>query len=147
MRDLIKNSTEMKLIASVFFAGEIITYTLMAPFFGIDNISLGLIWQMLIISIILTGLQYLIYTSNFLFKIKTCTKIFIHYVILVIMGYLWAMYFNWFDVGSIKNIGISLVIFTAWFLAFTWSISIYNKATGEQFNEKLKIYKSSKEKL
>ncbi|MEG1256578.1 hypothetical protein [Clostridium sp.] len=146
MRDLIKNTTEIKIIASVFFTGEAMMYAIMAPFLGIYSISLGLIWQMAFISVILTAIQYIIYTSNLLSHIKTWVKILFHYASLVIIGYLWIKVFKWFDIDNIKNVFVALLVFTAWFLAFTGSIAIYNKSTGEQFNEKLKLYKNLKEK-
>jgi len=146
MRDLIKNTTEIKLITSIFFAGEVMMYAIMAPFLGIYSIPIGLIWQMVFIAVILTAVQYIIYASNLLSHVKNWVKILFHYALLVIIGYLCIKVFKWFDISNIKSILTALLVFTAWFLLFTGSIALYNKSTGEQFNEKLKLYKSSKEK-
>ncbi len=99
---------------------------------------------MIFISIILTLLQYVIYASNIFIKVKTWIKIIIHYLLLVFIGYILALIFNWFDLSSGNNFTIALSIFTVCFISFTGSIALYNKVSGERFNEKLKLYKSSK---
>jgi len=105
----------------MFFTSQVVIYTLIAPFLGEKSIHLSLIWQ-----------------------IKTWIKIIIHYLLLVFIGYILAIIFNWFDLSRGNNITIALSIFTVCFISFTGSIALYNKVSGERFNEKLKLYKSSK---
>ena len=45
-------------------------YALIGSFMGINSISFSLIWQMVAISIILTILQYVLYTFNFMSNVK-----------------------------------------------------------------------------
>lgn len=144
MRTFFINSYEIKKLCCLFFAGEVIMYALIGSFMGIDSLSFSLIWQMAAISILLTGLQYLIYTFNFMNNINTGIKVIIHYVLLIIIGYGFAKIFNWFDLNNLNNIIISLGIFTICFIITTGSIGIYTKLTGERFNEKLKVYKELK---
>jgi len=128
----------------MFFTAQVVIYTLIAPFLGEESIHLSLIWQMIFISIILTLLQYVIYVSNIFMKVKTWIKIGIHYIVLVIIGYILAKSFNWFDLSSGNNFNVALSIFTICFISFTGSIALYNKVSGERFNEKLRLYRSSK---
>jgi len=141
MKEFFKNTLEIKIITCMFFTSQVVIYTLIAPFLGEKSIQLSLIWQMIFISIILTLLQYVIYASNIFMKVKTWIKIIVHYLLLV---FILAMIFNWFDLSSGNNFTIALSIFTVCFISFTGSIALYNKVSGERFNEKLKLYKSSK---
>ncbi|WP_346889621.1 hypothetical protein [Clostridium sp. UBA1056] len=144
MKEFFKNTLEIKIIACMFFTSQVVIYTLIAPFLGEESIHLSLVWQMIFISIILTLLQYVIYVSNILKKVNTWIKIIIHYILLVFIGYILARIFNWFDLSIGNNFTIALSIFTVCFVSFTGSIALYNKFSGERFNEKLRLYKSSK---
>ena len=144
MKEFFKNTLEIKIIACMFFTSQVVIYTLIAPFLGEESIHLSLVWQMIFISIILTLLQYVIYVSNILKKVNIWIKIIIHYILLVFIGYILARIFNWFDLSIGNNFTIALGIFTVCFVSFTGSIALYNKLSGERFNEKLRLYKSSK---
>lgn len=144
MKEFFKNTLEIKIIACMFFTSQVVIYTLIAPFLGEESIHLSLVWQMIFISIILTLLQYVIYVSNILKKVNIWIKIIIHYILLVFIGYILAKIFNWFDLSIGNNFTIALGIFTVCFVSFTGSIALYNKFSGERFNEKLRLYKSSK---
>jgi hypothetical protein len=144
MKEFFKNTLEVKIITCMFFTSQVVIYTLIAPFLGEESIHLNLIWQMIFISIILTLLQYVIYVSNIFMKVKTWIKIAIHYILLVFIGYILAKSFNWFDLSSGNNFTIALSIFTICFISFTGSIALYNKVSGERFNEKLRLYRNSK---
>jgi hypothetical protein len=146
MKEFFRKNLEFKMVATMFFTSEVIIYTLVAPFLGEYNISLELIWQMVFIAVILTFLQYLLYVTRVLQNIKTWIKVIIHYILLLILGYGCAKIFNWFDTKNIKNIIVSISIFTVSFALFTSSIIMYNKLAGDQFNEKLRIYKNSRRK-
>lgn len=144
MKEFLKKNLEIKIVATLFFTAQVIVYTLIAPFIGQNSISLFLIWQMVFISIMLTILQYLIYATSICEKMNNGLKIGFHYIILLVFGYFWARGFNWFDVNNINNILISISIFTVCFTAFSGSIAVYNKLTGDKLNEKLRVYKNNK---
>lgn len=146
MKEFWKKNLEFKVVTTMFFTSEVIIYTMIAPFLGENSISLNLIWQMVIISVVLTLLQYLFYATAPFDKIKTWIKVIIHYILLLLLGYGCANIFNWFDTSNIKNVIIATSIFTVTFLLFAGSIAMYNKLAGDQFNEKLRIYKNSKGK-
>jgi len=144
MKEFFKNTLEIKIVGCMFFTSQVVIYTLIAPFLGEKSIHLSLVWQMIFISIILTLLQYVIYVSNIFMKVNVWIKIIIHYILLVFIGYILARIFNWFDLSISNNFTIALGIFTVCFVSFTGSIALYNKLSGERFNEKLRLYKSSK---
>lgn len=146
MREFFRKNLEIKMVGTMFFASEVIIYTLVAPFLGENSISLNLIWQMIIISIILTLLQYLFYATATFDNMKTWIKVIIHYILLLILGYGCTKIFNWFDTSNIKNVILATSIFTVSFALFAGSIALYNKVAGDQFNEKLRIYKNSRGK-
>lgn len=140
---LIKN-LEFKIVGTMFFAAEVIIYALIAPFIGKNSLSTSLIWQMFIIAIILTFTQYSIYSSRTLEKISTWIKMLIHYITLLILGFICTIIFSWFDIKNIKNMIIAVLILTACFIIFSISIYLYYRFTGEEFNKRLKLYKSNK---
>lgn len=146
MRSFLINSYEIKKLCCLFFSAEVIIYACVAPFIGENSISVSLVWQMAAISIIMTILQYAIYTSDFMVKVPKIIKVVIHYLLLIGIGYLFTKGFNWFDLSNSKYVIIALVIFTVSFVATTGSIGLYTKLTGEEFNEKLKVYKEYKSK-
>ena len=146
MRSFFINGYEIKKICCLFFAGEVIMYALIAPFMGIDSISFSLIWQMAAISILLTIIQYAIYTTKFMMKVNVLAKVIIHYFLLVALGYGFAKVFNWFDLSDIGTVVVAISIFTICFIITAGSIGIYTKLTGERFNEKLKAYKELKKR-
>ena len=144
MRTFFINSYEIKKLCCLFFAGEVIMYALIGSFMGIDSISFSLIWQMAAISILLTIIQYVIYTFNFMIKVNVWIKVSIHYLLLIGLGYGFAKVFNWFDLSNLDNIITAVSIFSICFIITAGSIGIYTKLTGERFNEKLKAYKELK---
>lgn len=144
MKSFLINSYEIKKLCCLFFSAEVIIYACIAPFIGETSISLSLIWQMVVISLIMTAFQYAIYTTNFMFKVPRIIKVVIHYLLLVGVGYLFARLFKWFDLSNSKYVFIALGIFTFCFFITTGSIGLYTKLTGEKFNEKLKVYKELK---
>lgn len=146
MRSFLINSYEIKKLCCLFFSAEVIIYACIAPFIGLNALSLSLIWQMAAISIIMTILQYVIYTFEFMAKVSRGIKVSIHYLLLVGIGYLFASLFKWFDLSNIRYVAIALIIFTVSFVMTAGSIGLYSKLTGEEFNEKLKVYKELKSK-
>lgn len=144
MRSFLINNYEIKKLCCLFFSGEVLIYSCIAPFIGQNSISLSLIWQMAVISIIMTIFQYGIYTSKLMAKIPQVLKVIIHYFLLLGIGYFFASAFQWFDLFNIKYVFIAVGIFTLCFVSTTGSIVLYTKLTGEQFNEKLKVYKELK---
>lgn len=146
MREFLRKNLEFKVVTTMFFTSEIVIYTMVAPFIGEDSISLNIIWQMVLISVILTLLQYLFYATSIFDKIKTWKRVLIHYILLLVLGYGSSKIFNWFDTSDMDNIIIAASIFTVSFVLFAGAIAVYNKLAGDQFNEKLRIYKSSRGK-
>lgn len=144
MREFLRKNLEFKVVAMMFFTSEIVIYTIVAPFIGEDSISLNIIWQMILISVFLTLLQYLFYATAMFDKIKTWIKVIIHYILLLILGYGSSKIFNWFDTSNMDNIMLATSIFTVSFVLFAGAIAVYNRLAGDQFNEKLRIYKNSK---
>lgn len=144
MRTFFINSYEIKKLCCLFFAAEVILYACIAPFIGQDSISLSLIWQMAAISILLTAIQYALYTSNLMMNMNIMIKVIIHYLLLIGLGYLFARIFKWFDLSNFDYVGLAVAIFTGIFIITTMSIGLYTKLTGERFNEKLKVYKDLK---
>lgn len=144
MKSLFINSYEIKKLCCLFFSAEVILYACIAPFIGQNSISLSLVWQMVVISIIMTIFQYAIYTSNFMLRVPRLIKVTIHYLLLIVVGYIFAMIFGWFDLSNIKYVIIALGIFTFCFIITTAIIGLYTKLSGEKFNKKLKLYKEMK---
>lgn len=146
MKNFLIKNLEHKIVAAMFFTSEVIIYILIAPFIGKDSIPVILIWQMILLAILLTLLQYAIYWSKFLENVKTPMKIIMHYISILIFGGIFTVIFNWFDITNIKNLIIAVSVLTVTFVLFVTSVGLYYKFNGDEFNEKLNLYKSKKNK-
>lgn len=144
MKELFKFSDDFQCLTGLYFSAEVILYILLAPIWGLSSISFALIWQMLLISVIITIIHYVFYVWDLFESLYKLKKAISYYIILVILGAIFTKLFNWFDLTNIKSLGIALGIFTITFLITYWSFDMYYKVTGEEYNEKLKLYKETK---
>lgn len=88
--------------------------------------------------------QYLFYVWDLFGNLSRFKKSTICYFTLMIVGTGFVNIFNWFDLSNMKNIAIALISYTIIFVSMCWVYNLYYKVTGEEYNEKLKLYKSSK---
>lgn len=143
MKELVKKTTYIKFYVGIFFSSEILLYACLAPLWELKSISLPLIWQMLLIAMIITIIQYIIYTSDIFRKWKTLSKVLFEFILMMVIGYILAIVFKWFDITNIKSNIIYQIIYNSSFWISAYSIYLYNKVTGDDLNRKLKIYKSN----
>lgn len=137
-------STDFKCLTGLYFGAEVLLYAMFAPIWGINSISFGLVWQMLLLSLIIAIFQYVFYVWDLFGNLSRFKKSTICYFTLMIVGTGFINIFNWFNLNNFKNIAIVLVAYTIIFVIMCWVYNLYYKVTGEEYNEKLKLYKSSK---
>ena len=143
-KQLIKFTTNFKEFASLIFSFEILMYMIIGYFIGCDTISFLIIWEMILLSIILTIFQYIFYISDLFAKFPKGITVFLHYLASLVVVLLTSKIFAWYNLNTIKSLAIAILIFTLAFICMVFSIELYNKSTGEIYNEKLQIYKNSK---
>lgn len=145
MNKFIKNVGEFKFLTGMYFFGIVICYMIIGLFTGIESISLSTLWQIIFVSIMGAGTQYVFFFSNVFKKISqkiiACTHFVLNYIILVILSGI----FDWFNISYIPYV----VGFTVGYIILYWliffSFYIYYKAEGEVYNKKLLEYKNNKQ--
>lgn len=144
MKELFVFSTDFKCLTGLYFGAEIILYVLFGPIWGVNSISFALVWQMLLLSLIIAIFQYVFYVWDLFGNLSRFKRSLIYYFTLIVVGTIFINVFDWFDLSSVKNIVISLSIFTVAFVSICFVYNLYYKVTGEEYNEKLKLYKNLK---
>ena len=144
MEKIMKNILELKLAWGLFFAAEIIVYSIVILILGKDYIEITRVFQLAIIAFILVIVQGLLYTNNYFSNLNNKLKLFVNYLLLLFLGIVFELIFDWFTFRNMNEIFIIISWFTLLYIGCMTSIGIYNKLSGEKLNEKLKIYKKHK---
>ena len=144
MEKIMKNILELKLAWGLFFAAEIIVYSIVILILGKDYIEITRVFQLAIIAFILVIVQGLLYTNNYFSNLNNKLKLFVNYLLLLFLGIVFELIFDWFTFRNMNEIFIIISWFTLLYIGCMTSIGIYNKLSGEKLNEKLKIYKKNK---
>jgi Protein of unknown function (DUF3021) len=131
---------EMKALMALFFMSIILTYGMVCIAMGNNTMPLELIWEFVLLSVLISAIQFLLYDDNFLNDIPTRIKVPVHYIIILLILIIFINYFNWIELWGI-SFSIFIMIYTFYFIAVTLNFYFYKKITGERFNDKLIKYK------
>ncbi|MDU1413580.1 MAG: DUF3021 family protein [Clostridium sp.] len=135
MKVFFDKSYEIKSLWGTFYMGIMLTYGILCFFIKNYNISIDLIWQVFIMSAFATFYQYIFYGEYFMVKLNSKLKVGIHYLLFLVTVIVLNNIFNWF------NWLIVFSVFTFYYVLVSIFYMIYNKSSGEKFNEKLLNYK------
>lgn len=144
MKKAMEILVQFKFVWGLFFAAAIILYTIVNMFLGNTSIEVIAIWQLFLLSIVIVLIQYLLFGEFILTDLSIKKKIFIHfplcYIAILIIIYL----YGWIDITNFKTLAIFSGIYLLFYLGVINSLYLYYKATGEELNSKLAIYKQKK---
>lgn len=142
MKDFYNMGYELKSLTGLFFMMIILTYGVVSLFIGNKIMPLGLLWEFILLALIISIIQFILYSEKFLSKVSIKIKVVAHYLILLSILNIFINYFNWTELWGISN-SIFFMIYTGYFMLVTINFYAYKKLTGERFNDKLIKYKEN----
>jgi hypothetical protein len=142
MKDFYNMGYELKSLTGLFFMMIILTYGVVSFFIGNKIMPLGLLWEFILLALIISIIQFILYSEKFLSKVSIKIKVVAHYLILLSILNIFINYFNWTELWGISN-SIFFMIYTGYFMLVTINFYAYKKLTGERFNDKLIKYKEN----
>lgn len=142
MKDFYNMGYELKSLTGLFFMMIILTYGVVSLFIGNKIMPLGLLWEFISLALIISIIQFILYSEKFLSKVSIKIKVVAHYLILLGILNIFINYFNWTELWEISN-SIFFMIYTGYFMLVTINFYAYKKLTGERFNDKLIKYKEN----
>ena len=142
MKDFYNRGYELKSLTGLFFMMIILTYGVVSLFIGNKIMPLGLLWEFILLALIISIIQFILYSEKFLSKVSIKIKVVAHYLILLGILNIFINYFNWTELWGISN-SIFFMIYTGYFMLVTINFYAYKKLTGERFNDKLIKYKEN----
>ncbi|GAA0761151.1 DUF3021 domain-containing protein [Clostridium sartagoforme] len=142
MKDFYNMGYELKSLTGLFFMMIILTYGVVSLFIGNKIMPLGLLWEFISLALIISIIQFILYSEKFLSKVSIKIKVVAHYLILLSILNIFINYFNWTELWGISN-SIFFMIYTGYFMLVTINFYAYKKLTGERFNDKLIKYKEN----
>ena len=142
MKNFYNIAYEVKALMALVFMSIIMTYGVISILIGNKIMPLELLWEFILLSVIIGGIQVIMYDERFLGKIQNKIKVLAHYIILsiIIIGFIKG--FNWIELWGI-SFNSFIIIYTVYFIAIFLNFYFYKKLTGEKFNDKLMKYKEN----
>jgi hypothetical protein len=135
---------QFKIVWSLFFTGGIILYTLINTFLNESSMKFIVVWQLALITMVLTAIHYIIFGEFMLVSLSNKYKIAIHFILCYLTIFISSVIIQWVDMSKLYSIGTFTLGYILFYLSLCWSMHIYYKATGEQLNKKLALYKQNK---
>lgn len=135
---------QFKVVWGLFFASTVIIYTIVNMLLGNTSMEFIVIWQLFLLSIILVVIQYLIFGEFILTKLSLKQKFLIHFILCYFTILIFIIAYGWMDYRDFSSLGLYSAVYTLFYLGILNSLRWYNKATGEELNSKLAIYKQKR---
>ena len=92
----------------------------------------------------LLAIHFLIFGEVILVKISQKQKILLHFTLCYFILIIFLNVYDWIVIKSISSIGLYTIAYSLFYLATMNSFYTYYKATGEELNSKLAIYKEKR---
>jgi len=144
MKKLMELIVQIKLVWGLFFAGIIMVYTIINTILGNTSMEFIVVWQIVLLSVILVTIHFLIFGEVILVKISQKQKILLHFTLCYFILIIFMNGFDWLVIKSISSIGLYTLAYSLFYLITMNSFYMYYKATGEELNSKLAIYKEKR---
>lgn len=135
---------QFKVVWGLFFAATVIIYTIVNMLLGNTSMEFIVIWQLFLLSIVLVVIQYLIFGEFMLTKLSLKQKFFIHFILCYFTILIFIITYEWMDYRNLSYLGLYSTAYILFYLGILNSLYWYNKATGEELNSKLAIYKQKR---
>jgi hypothetical protein len=144
MKRFMEWTVQFKFVWSLAFATALLLYVMIGMAFGQKSMEFIVIWQLVLVTTILTAVYYLFFAELVLNSLSMKLKVVLHGLIsyIILMGF--AHIFNWISIFNPSNLIYSTLGYIVLHLSFVLSFYMYYKATGEELNDKLASYKEKR---
>ena len=140
MKKFVKYYADLEVLGYISFGIQMFIYMTIAYINGIDSIKISMIAQVFIVSVIVGGLNKLIFEGNI---IKEKLKVYASY-----FGNLGILAFCVYRLSWAKELEISpvsaFVIYTISYISIYIIYGMYLDFIGEQYTNSLKVYQNKK---
>lgn len=146
MKKFLSIVAELKTWGCLSFTASLVTYTLCSMLWGEKAVSHSRIYQLLAMCGLITVLQYVCFSGEFLKKLRYSLRmvLFGAAILLLCGGFAWV--FQWLPLKSMGAWGLFFLIFLVIFVVLGLGFEIYFQAAGKKYDGLLGQYKAQKEK-
>ncbi len=137
---------QFKFVWALIFTASIIIYAFISMLFGKTSMDFITVWQFVLLTVTLTLIYYIAFGELILGTLHAKYKIFIHFLLSYITLLIGAHLLEWLDISNIYHLGLFTLGCIILYLSLCFAFFMYYKATGEQLNNKLALYKQQKNK-
>lgn len=131
---------------SIIYLGTVLSASIYLRFLGEKAMPLGMIGELLVISMIFSALQYIFYSKNPLTHKQIVVRRSIHYISLVTVFMTGAYSFEWIDFSQ-RILVISLGgLFSVTYIMMSCIFAFLEKREVALINQKIEEYKQNKSK-
>lgn len=141
MKGLIKGVVEWKKYACMMFTGTVCVYGAVVWLMGGTALPLGMLFQLLVLSVLGTLIQGIAFSEDWLIRNMTYTKRMLLFVGLFLPFLTaFAVIFQWFPLDKLGNWAIFLLIFLVIFVVMVVSFELVFQMTGKKYDGLLGQY-------
>lgn len=144
MKKAMEVLVQFKFVWGLFYAASIIIYTIVNSLLGKTSMDFLVVWQLLILTIIIVIFHYILFGEFILTKLKLKQKLIIHSLLCYTSILIFMVIFDWIEISSLSSVLLYTGAYLIFYLGILNSMHMYYKATGEELNSKLAIYKEKK---
>lgn len=130
-------------ICSCILVGTTVFVTIV----NIDVISNAILWQIIVVSAAATLLDFIRYSRRELSGKSLINRNIIHYMLINILLFLAAYFFEWFKLASISKVIFFMLVILVIYVLIYLSIYFIDSVRAKELNEKLIEYKKRRSEV
>ncbi len=134
MRKFLEGVLTWKTYACMMFTGSVAVFWVIACFLGWEGIPLGVLLQLLLLSVIGSLLQGIIFTEWLIKSMAYPARLLLFAVTFLAVMSVFAWKGQWFPAGKFGNWLVFAGIFLAIFAAMTAGYEVYFRLTGKKYD-------------
>lgn len=131
--------------AYVVFGVEIAVAVFISIFYPGASLSVVLLWEILVCSIVCALGNLLWWTARQLSKVETMIRIFLHYLYINVVVFGSALMFDWIDYDRLVMVVSMFFMILIIFIVVFSAIQCHDKKISELMNRSLKAYQEQEE--
>jgi phosphoglycerol transferase MdoB-like AlkP superfamily enzyme len=144
MKKVMELLLQFKFVWALFFASAVVIYTIIGMIIGNSSMEFIVVWQLFLLSIVLVFIHYLLFGEFILKKLSLKGKLFIHFPTCYITILIFIVLYGWIDLKISSSLILYSSVYVLFYIGILNSLYLYYKATGEELNSKLAIYKEKR---
>jgi len=145
MKRAIQLIAAIKTVAMFAFTGGVMLIVFASMFLGRDSISIGHIWQIILLSLIYGSLQFIAFSDNILENMNTTGRMALLGLSMMAVLAAFALIFEWFPAQSPVNWLIFAGLYAIVFFVAVLAFRLVFRLGGMKYNELLIAYKARHE--